>query len=89
MPCLSKSEIQRRAANTIGQKANPKWVKVRQKRLTASVFGKVIRLIQAKNSIGITKFKEEFISQTQTANDLSNIPAIKWGLDHEKQAIIE
>ena len=87
---LSRREIESLASKTIGQQKNSYWVRLRQKRLTASAFGRVVRLIQTQNLSAIQKFKQDFLCSARSdgvGNDLSKITAVRWGLDHEARAI--
>ena len=78
---LTKMEVDQIVQATIGQRDNPLWHKMREKRLTASCFGRALRA--AKSSKSMDSFRKELF----TRKDLSNIPAIKWGTQHESVAL--
>ena len=82
---FSRTEIETIAISTTGQRNNPQWRAMRINRLTASSFGKAISLYYNPDPTQIGHFK---LSLTNP-RDISNIPPIKWGIDHEKDAIAE
>lgn len=85
MDRLTSTQITKIAKATAGQRTNPLWQRVREKRLTASFFGTAIRLARSKNATQIKEFKDRlFIDK-----NLANIPPIKWGTVNEKKAISE
>ena len=52
-------------------------------KLTASNFGKAIASLYNPHPINVRRLRDDIY----TPRDLSNIPAIRWGLEHEKPAI--
>ena len=78
---LSKMEVDRIAQATIGQRENPLWHKMREKRLTASCFGRALRAVD--KPARLDAFRNELFAH----RDISGIPAIKWGTAHETVAV--
>ena len=65
---------------TRGQNNNPLWFQIRRYRLTSSNFGLVCK---RKLNLSQTKFVQNTILSQK---DLSNVPAIKYGLSNESKA---
>jgi len=80
---LSSSQIRNTAAATVGQSKNVGWTKLRARSLTASKFGDAYRAILSGSDYRLGKFLENWLSRP----NLQGIPAIEWGLGHEKEAI--
>jgi len=80
---LSSSQIRKTAAATVGQSKNVGWTNLRARSLTASKFGDAYRSIMSGNEYRVAKFLENWLSRP----NLQGIPAIEWGLGHEKDAI--
>ena len=85
MDTLNKADIQEIVTATLGQRSNPLWLTMRRGRLTASSFGRVLQLARSGNPLAIAKFRKDTFSPC----DLSRVPAIKWGVEHEADAIAE
>ena len=80
---LSTSTIKKIAVKTTGQGQNPLWMKMRKNRLTASMFGKVLHAVE-RESVGQTAAVIDMITGTTS---VPRVPAICWGIEHEKKAI--
>ena len=76
-------EIEQIAQATTGQRTNPLWHRMREKRLTGSCFGRALRAATSRNSNAVEEFRKEIF----TPRNLTHIPAIKWGTDHEAVAL--
>jgi len=90
--CLTRTQIKRTAVETTGQSKNLLWRKLRQNLLTASNFGKAYRALFSGNEAILANFLKNCITQQQQPASqfdslADRVPAIKWGLDHEKRAI--
>ena len=83
MPILTHSHIEETAMATSGQRNNPLWLKSRVGRLTASNFGRVYRASQSNRPYAADDIRKSFWEP----NDISSCPPVKWGIDHEKDAI--
>ena len=83
MAQLSEMEIRDLAFKTTGQRKNAGWMEARRGRLTASNFGKAITAMNNPHSTNIQRLREDIFNPRK----LVNIPAIKWGTDHEAEAI--
>ena len=83
MPLLSYTHIEEIAMATAGQRNNPLWLKMRVGRLTASHFGRVYRASQSKGRYAADDIRKSLWE----SNDISQCPPVKWGIDHEKDAI--
>lgn len=70
----STSEQKRIAELTVGQRNNPAWFEIRKLKLTASIFGPIIRQSTASNYNILKKI---------LYTDISNIPAVKYGCTNE------
>jgi len=81
---LSSSQISQTAAATVGQTKNVRWKKLHAHSLTASKFGDAYRAILSGSELRVGKFLENWLNRP----NLQGIPAIEWGLGHEKQAIL-
>lgn len=68
---------------TIGQRHNPLWYRMRKNRLTASLFGKAIRAVENNNPNG----KKNVVQMVTGEKTVPEVPATRWGIDHEKDAI--
>lgn len=82
---MNRCEIEAIAGATVGQRTNPLWLRMREKRLTASAFGKAIGAARRGNPANIIRFRQNLLKP----RDISYIPAVRWGVDHEKIAIAE
>ena len=80
---LSTSQIRKTAKATVGQFKNKSWTKLRARSLTASKFAVAYRAIISGSEYRVAKFLENWLSRP----NLQGIPALKWGLRHEKEAI--
>jgi len=80
---LTTSQIRKTAEATVGQFKNKSWTKLRACSLTASKFGDAYRAIISGSEYRVAKFLENWLSRP----NLQGIPAIEWGLGHEKEAI--
>ena len=80
---LTWKQIEEIAQATVGQRINPLWRQMRERRLTASCFGKALKAMHTSDPAAINKFRDELF----TPKDLSTMPPIKWGIEHEQQAI--
>ena len=83
MGSLHKDTIRQVAFQTTGQRDNHRWHEVRKGKLTASNFAKAISAINNPHPSNIQRVRDEIYFP----KDLSNIPAIKWGTEHEAGAI--
>ena len=83
MAQLTEMEIRDLAFKTTGQRKNAGWMEARRGRLTASNFGKAISAMNNPHSTNIQRLREDIFNPRK----LDNIPAIKWGTDHEAEAI--
>lgn len=66
--------------DTVGQSKNKKWFLYKRDRLTASHFGRVCKR-QKKTLTG------NIVKDVMYPKDISKIPAIKYGIEHEPEAI--
>ena len=80
---LSRLDIESLAVKTTGQRLNSLWLQMRKGRLTASNFGHVLQASRSGNANTIESIRNDFF----VSKDISNCPPVKWGVDHEKQAI--
>ena len=83
MGSLHKDTIRQVAFQTTGERNNHRWYEVRKGKLTASNFAKAISAIKNSHPTNIQRVRDEIYFP----KDVSNIPAIKWGTDHEAGAI--
>jgi len=85
IPPVDREKIIRTAMATVNQSENPLWLKVRKNRLTASVFGKVLRVISTQSE----RQKSCLISIIKGEDNRSGVyfAPIIWGREHEKEAI--
>ena len=79
---ISWSDIEEVARLTNGQRDNTLWLDLRRFRLTGSNFGQIFNI---QNS-GREDY-ENIRSMLFDQKDLSKIPAIQWGVDHEQHAL--
>ena len=82
MEPLTQTRIEEIAHLTVGQRDNPLWLEMRKARLTASNFGRVWTASQSGRAN-----LDTLRSDITGGRDLSRIPAVKWGVDHEQKAI--
>ena len=79
---LNWSDIEDVAELTSGQRDNAVWQELRRFRLTGSNFGKVYHAMNSTNQdynmIRSDLFEHE---------DLNSVPAIRWGVENELQAL--
>ncbi len=84
---LSRARVIEIAKETIGQRINPKWQEYRKNRLTGSLFGKALRKMRPTDLpldlFSGAKLRAQII---QSRPFETNIP-MKWGIDHERDAI--
>lgn len=82
LKCVSPDTIQKIAELTEDQGATEDdvWRLVRNKRITASLFGLVL------NAIDKGKYPNHLYNSLLKVYDLSRVAAIKWGNDHEDDA---
>ena len=80
---LTKEAIRQIAFETTGQRDNFYWREMRTGKLTASNFGKAIVAMNNCHPINIQRLREDIYCP----KDLSNVTAIKWGVEHEHKAI--
>jgi len=71
------------AFQTTGQRDNLYWKRVRAGKLTSSKFGQALNAMRKSHAYNIHKVREEIYFP----KDLSRIPAVRWGIDHECDAI--
>ena len=79
---LTWSDIEHVAELTIGQRDNTLWQELRRFRLTGSNFGKIYHALNSSNE-DYTMIRSALFDP----EDLNSIPAIRWGMEHELQAI--
>ena len=65
---------------TRGQKDNAKWFDMRKNRISSSNFGRVCK---RKDNIS----QEKLVSELVNGKDISHIPAVKYGIDNESNAV--
>ena len=82
---LTLLQIRDIALKTTGQRTNPLWQQYRHGRLTASNFGRAIRILNRRSAGEIQRMKQDMYNP----KSLDNIPAIRWGVKHEARAIDE
>ena len=63
---------------TIGQSKNPLWHKVRKGKITASNVGTIVKR---------RNVTDEFVKGCKAPKDISYLPAIRWGVVHEDDAV--
>ena len=86
----TQQEIEKIEQLTRGQSGNKLWLRAREGRLTASkhheIYTKVNSLSRSRGPIKprTTPLVASLINRT---NDLSNLPAVKWGMQHEDDAL--
>jgi len=85
IPPVGRDEIKKTAMLTANQSEDPNWMKVRKNRLTASLFGKILRVMSTHNE----HEKKSLISFIKGEDKRYGMyyPAIVWGREHEKEAI--
>ena len=83
---ISAQEIVRIAVETVGQSDNPKWFKYRKNRITGSIFGKVIKAVDRPSPALVRELTDTIRGDQR---DISFIDAIRWGKEHEKDALKE
>ena len=79
---LSQKDCNNIERSTQLQRESEDWHKQRQGRLTASIFHDVL---VKKNGTSC----ESLVKKCVVKTDISHIPAIKWGIDHENEGRIE
>ena len=72
-------KIQQIAFETTGQRDNPNWQRMRSGKLTSSIFGKAISARYNPHQANIRRIRDSLYYP----KDLSHIPAIRWGIEHE------
>jgi len=80
---LSRTQIIQTAEETSGQCGNAQWARLRSRSLTASKFGEAYRALISGKDERIENFLKNWLNRP----NLQGIPAIEWGLVHEKEAI--
>ena len=83
MDLLTFEEIETVAENTKGQSMNADWRNLRKGKLTSSMFGRVLSVAASPSESNVEKLRADLF----TPKKLDYIPAIKWGIAHEAQAI--
>ena len=79
---ITVDEAKEICLSTMRQSQDPRWYVERSKRITASVFGKVINRRKSVHPTSLVKSITE-----KTMPNTSRMPAsLKWGLDNEKNA---
>ena len=81
---LSRARIIEIAKETIGQRNNPKWQEYRKNRVTGSLFGKALTKMMKPFEVYSCANLRGQILQTQP---FETNTAMKWGIDHEADAI--
>ena len=76
---LSGEDCSRIECSTRDQRKSDEWYRQRQGRLTASDFHKVYAMQKQTNPTTVAR-------QLLSKPDISHIPAIRWGVDHEDVA---
>ena len=84
---LTRERIIEIANETRGQRTNPIWHEYRKNRLTASLFGNAINAIRASHVSGNKTSSHRLVNTMMHPPNLDHIPAIKWGVEHERDAI--
>ena len=85
MQNISKAAIRQVAFETTGQRNSFYWLQMRSGKLTASNFGKAISAMNNKHPSNILRLRNDMYHPP----DLERVAAVRWGVDHEKQAIDE
>ena len=80
---LPWDQIKEIAFETTGQRDNYQWVQMRRGKLTSSNFGQAIAAFQNPHPANIERVRESVFFP----KDLSRIPAIQWGTDHENDGV--
>lgn len=81
---ISQERIIDVALHTTGQRSNPLWFVVKEYRLTASNFGKILHCFKKKNG---EKPAASLLKNLAFPKNIANVRSIKWGIDHEAVAI--
>ena len=86
----TQQEIEKIEHLTWGQSGNKLWFRAREGRLTASkhhkIYTKVNSLSRSRGPIK-PRTTPLLASLIKGTNDLSNLPAVKWGMQHEDAAL--
>ena len=83
---LSQERIREIERATVGQKLNPLWMEYRQSRITASKFGRALKALgQYVASGNKNKFSE--LRRGIIGKSYYTCDAIRWGNDHEAEAL--
>jgi YqaJ-like viral recombinase domain len=78
---LSQSEIEYIDKLTVDQSASSEWKDYRYGRITASIVGMVIKAVNRES------YPKYLFDRLQGTQDLSFIPAVRWGRENEKLAL--
>jgi hypothetical protein len=78
--------VQEIEERTRGQSANAEWLKCRMGRVTASVARRVVDAMKS-NPVRRDTLMKKIASDIMNTNDIRNLPAIKWGAEHESTAV--
>ncbi len=84
---LTRARIIEIAKETIGQRINPKWQEYRKNRLTGSIFGKALSKMRNSNCPFDLYFGGKLRDQILQKRPFETNIAMKWGIDHEAEAI--
>jgi len=85
---LTQERIREIERATVGQKLNPLWQEFRKNRLTGSVFGQALRALGQYVVCGSKKKIQDLRRKLVSNNDFT-CEAIRWGIQHEEDAIKE
>ena len=84
---LSRARIIEIAKETIGQRNNPKWQEYRKNRVTGSLFGKALSKMRNSNKPFDVYSGANLRGQILQTRPFETNTAMKWGIDHEADAI--
>lgn len=91
--CINQESAKKLEERTRGQATNKTWFQQRKGRITASVFKdvhiKVDRILKSRDPNARPKTTPLVVKLLYEGKDLGNVPAIKWGREHEEQALRE
>ena len=80
---LTVSSVKDICASTIGQSTNTRWYAERSRRLTSSVFGKIVN---RRKSVHPTSLIKSILNEHKKA---SVSASVQWGVDNETNAILK
>lgn len=88
---MSSDQVRRIEVETRGQSSNKQWFKHREGRITASTFHqhhtKMESILQSRKKNKGSTYTPLVFKILNKSDDISHLPQIKWGNDHEKDAI--